>query len=90
MSSVEMAATGLPIIASRLQGLEEAVVHEQTGLLFEPGNAKALADSIERLANHPEQATQFGRNGRTRCERELSTKVQQQRFVAALRRHFQG
>jgi glycosyltransferase involved in cell wall biosynthesis len=90
MSSVEMAATGLPIIASRLQGLEEAVVHEQTGLLFEPGNAKALADSIERLANAPEQAKQFGRNGRTRCERELSTNVQQQRFVAALRRHFQG
>lgn len=89
MSSVEMAATGLPIIASRLEGLEEAVVHEQTGLLFEPGNAQALADSIERLADHPEQAKQFGRNGRARCERELSTTVQQQRFVAALRRHFQ-
>ena len=89
MSSVEMAATGLPIIASRLEGLAEAVVHEQTGLLFEPGNVKALADAIERLANHPEQARQFGRNGRTRCERELSTTVQRQRFVAALRRHFQ-
>ena len=88
MSSVEMAATGLPIIASRLQGLEEAVVHEQTGLLFEPGNAKALADSIERLADQPELARQFGRNGRTRCEKELSTTVQRQRFVAALRRHF--
>src|SRR5690606_6921584 len=35
MSSVEMAATGLPIVASRLQGLEEAVLHEHTGLLFE-------------------------------------------------------
>ena len=90
MSSVEMAATGLPIIASRLQGLEEAVVHEQTGLLFEPGNAQALADSIERLANDPDQAKQFGRNGRTRCERELSTTVQQRRFVAALRRHFEA
>lgn len=90
MSSVEMAASGLPIIASRLQGLEEAVVHEQTGLLFEPGNAKALADSIERLANDPAQAQQFGRNGRARCERELSTTVQRQRFVAALRRHFEA
>jgi glycosyltransferase involved in cell wall biosynthesis len=88
MSSVEMAATGLPIIASRLEGLEEAVVHEQTGLLFEPGNTRALADSIERLANDPERARQLGRNGRTRCERELSTIVQQRRFVAALRRHF--
>lgn len=88
MSSVEMAATGLPIIASRLQGLEEAVVHERTGLLFEPGNAKALADTIERLANDPELAIRYGRNGTARCERELSTTVQQRRFVAALRRHF--
>jgi glycosyltransferase involved in cell wall biosynthesis len=88
MSSVEMAATGLPIVASRLQGLEEAVVHETTGLLFEPGNSKALADSIERLANDPSLAARYGSNGRTRCENELSTTVQQRRFVAALRRHF--
>jgi glycosyltransferase involved in cell wall biosynthesis len=88
MSSVEMAATGLPIIASRLQGLEEAVVHERTGLLVEPGNVKALADTIQRLANEPELATRYGRNGAARCERELSTTVQQRRFVAALRRHF--
>ncbi|MBL8268386.1 glycosyltransferase family 4 protein, partial [Steroidobacter sp.] len=88
MSSVEMAATGLPIVASRLQGLEEAVVHEKTGLLFEPGNAKALADSIERLADDPALARRYGDNGRARCETELSTAVQQRRFVAALRRHF--
>ncbi len=88
MSSVEMAATGLPIIASRLQGLEEAIVHGTTGLLFEPGNAQALADTIERLANDPELARRYGRNGRERCERELSTTVQQRSFVSALRRHF--
>lgn len=88
MSSVEMAATGLPIIASRLQGLEEAVLHEKTGLLFEPGNSKALADSIERLANDPSLAASYGSNGRARCETELSTTVQQRRFVTALRRHF--
>ena len=88
MSSVEMAATGLPIVASRLQGLEEAVLHEKTGLLFEPGNSKALADSIERLANDPTLAASYGSNGRARCETELSTTVQQRRFVAALRRHF--
>jgi glycosyltransferase involved in cell wall biosynthesis len=90
MSSVEMAATGLPIVASRLQGLEEAVVHETTGLLFAPGNATALADTIERLANDPELAARYGRNGRARCESELSTTVQQRRFVAALRRHFEA
>ena len=40
LSSVEMAACGLPIIASRLQGLAEAVLHEKTGLNFEPGKCQ--------------------------------------------------
>ena len=49
LSSVEMAATGLPIVASHLQGLAEAVQHEHTGLLFEPGSSLALANALERL-----------------------------------------
>jgi len=37
-TSVEMAAAGLPVVASRLQGLPEAVLDKETGLLFEPCN----------------------------------------------------
>ena len=86
LSSVEMAATGLPVVASRLQGLAEAVVHRQTGLLFEPGNPSALADSLESLLDDPAQAQAYGMAGRRRAEEELSLKRQHERFVAALRR----
>jgi glycosyltransferase involved in cell wall biosynthesis len=87
MSSVEMAATGLPIVASRLQGLAEAVLDRQTGLLFEPGNARELADRIEWMLDHPEQAREFGRAGRARVERELTLEAQRQNLKAAFRRH---
>jgi glycosyltransferase involved in cell wall biosynthesis len=86
-SAVEMSATGLPIVASRLQGLAEAVLHEQTGLLFEPGNPLEMADALERMLDNPELAQAYGRRGRERCERELNLGAQFERFTAALGRH---
>jgi len=86
-SAVEMSATGLPVVASRLQGLAEAVLHEQTGLLFQPGNPRALADALEALLDEPFQARAFGAHGRDRCVRELNLAVQRTRFLAAVTRH---
>lgn len=85
-SSVEMASSGLPVIASRLQGLAEAVKHEETGLLFEPGNARQLADCIVALTDDPARAAAFGRAGRARAERELSLEVQRGRMLDAVTR----
>jgi len=84
-SSIEMAACGLPVVASRLQGLSEAVLHERTGLLFEPGNSRALAGCLERLLNSPQLAAQYGQEGRRRCEKELNLNTHRERFVNVLR-----
>jgi glycosyltransferase involved in cell wall biosynthesis len=71
-SAVEMAASGLPVIASRLGGLPEAVLDGQTGMLFEPANACDLAKCIETLLDRPELAAEYGRRGKERCEKELN------------------
>jgi len=86
LSSVEMAACGLPIIASRLQGLAEAVLHEKTGLNFEPGNVSALADCIERMADRPAEARAFGDAGRLRASNELTLARQKAGLLRAIRR----
>jgi glycosyltransferase involved in cell wall biosynthesis len=86
LSSVEMAACGLPIIASRLQGLAEAVLHEKTGLNFEPGNATALADAVERLADDPGLARAYGDAGRKRTVSELTLVRQKANLLKAIRR----
>ena len=49
----EAFAAGLPVIASNLGGMAEMVRHDQDGLLFDPGNATALADQIRRLLDEP-------------------------------------
>jgi glycosyltransferase involved in cell wall biosynthesis len=89
-TSVEMAAAGLPVVASRLHGLPEAVWDGQTGLLFEPGNAQALADCLETLLDRPEVAGEYGRRGRERCERDLNLEVQRQRFLGVVRKRLDG
>jgi glycosyltransferase involved in cell wall biosynthesis len=85
-SSIEMAASGLPVVASRLQGLSESVLDRHTGLLFEPGNARELADCIEMLLDNPETAARYGQEGRRRCENELNSETHRQRFVSVLRK----
>lgn len=85
-TSIEMAALGLPVIASRLQGLCEAVIDGETGLLFEPGDATALADLLERILDNPTLAETLGRNGRLRCERELNLEVQKARFLDVIQK----
>jgi glycosyltransferase involved in cell wall biosynthesis len=84
-ASVEMAGFGLPVVASRLQGLAEAVVDGETGLHFTPGDPAALADCLEVLLDHPERAHKLGGQGRRRCERELNVVIQREQLVAVLR-----
>ncbi len=79
---LEMAASGLPVVASRLHGIPESVLDRETGLLYEPGNAKALADCIETLLERPELAAEYGRRGRERCEKELNRENQRRRLRA--------
>lgn len=51
------------------------------GLHFTPGDALELAGCIEKLLDHPELAAELGRNGRKRCEEELSVVKQRERLL---------
>ena len=85
-SAVEMAACGLPVIASRLQGLPEAVLDRKTGLLFEPGSSQELADRIATMLDDPRLAASYGRQGRKRCEEELNLADHRRRLANVFRK----
>ena len=89
-TAVEMAAAGLPVVASRLQGLCEAVLDGETGLLFEPGDAVGLANALERMLDDSDLARRLGAAGRLRCERELNLDVQRTRFLAVVRKRIES
>ncbi len=69
---LEAMAAGKPVVATRVGGIPEAVVHEETGLLVPPKDPKALADAIIRVLSDPELAMRMGKAGRDRVIREFS------------------
>lgn len=60
----EYMAAGLPVVASGVDQLAGLLSDGDTGLLFEPGDAGALADALGLLADEPERRASLGRAGR--------------------------
>lgn len=69
---LEAAAVGLPIVATRVPGCEDCVVHQNTGLLVSPRDPQGLADSIEILIQSPELRKEMGQNARELVEKKFS------------------
>jgi glycosyltransferase involved in cell wall biosynthesis len=60
---LEAMACGVPVVASAISGIPEAIHHDRTGLLVAPSDAEALAGSLERLLHNPVAAEEIGRAG---------------------------
>lgn len=65
----EAMAASLPVVASRVGGIPEMVVHGRTGLLVEPGQANELRNALAALLADPNKGRMMGREGRARAER---------------------
>ncbi|HFD31220.1 MAG TPA: glycosyltransferase family 1 protein [Gammaproteobacteria bacterium] len=68
MSSIEMLASGIPLIASNLGGLAETTVHGQTGYLVPPGDYINLAESLYSLLANDSLLRQYSSNARARAQ----------------------
>ncbi len=64
--TLEAMRAGLPVVASEVGGIPEAVAHGMTGLLVPPGEPRALRDSLAVLIGNPRLRQQFGQAGRER------------------------
>jgi glycosyltransferase involved in cell wall biosynthesis len=60
----EAFACGKPVIASRLGALAELVEDGKTGILFETGNAKDLAEKIKWMFENDNVCVEMGKNAR--------------------------
>ncbi|HEX8775835.1 MAG TPA: glycosyltransferase family 4 protein [Pyrinomonadaceae bacterium] len=56
----EYMAMGKAIVASRLGQIGDVLTDEETALLVEPADARALSDAVLRLAREPELRTRLG------------------------------
>ena len=70
---LEAAATGRPVIASRISGCREAFEEGRTGFGFTPGHADELIEAMEKfLALSTEERARMGIAGRKKMEAEFN------------------
>ncbi len=85
MSSVEMMASGLPLIVSNLQGLSETIENQKNGFLISPGNHTELAEKIFVLCTDTTLAQSFSKHSRQRAEQNFSVSKQIETMANILR-----
>jgi len=79
--ALEAAQMGRPVIAAGVGGLKEVVINEETGLLVEKENPKALAEAIMYLLENPEEARQMGLASRRKAQNFFSPNRYVQSFL---------
>ncbi len=60
ISVIEAALCGRPVITSNLQGLKDAIIEGENGILVEPGNATAWKTAIENLLSDERKRRDLG------------------------------
>jgi glycosyltransferase involved in cell wall biosynthesis len=81
---IEAMAAGLPVVATRSGGVTESVVHDETGILVEPEDVEAQAESLLRLEQDPERRQSMGRAGLERVRESFSVEVEEARLLEIL------
>jgi len=69
---LEAAACGKPSIGSRIGGIPDAIIENETGLLVEAGQSEELIEAIKRLLADDALRTRMGEAGRARVLREAN------------------
>jgi glycosyltransferase involved in cell wall biosynthesis len=72
---LEAMSLGLPAIATAVGGVPETVLNQQTGLLIDKNNARALADAILFMANNKSERIRFGNAAYAFFLREFEEKI---------------
>jgi glycosyltransferase involved in cell wall biosynthesis len=68
---MEAMSAARPVVSTRLAGIPELVVNEETGFLVRPGDTMALVEALEQLIRNPELRLRYGRAGRMRIEQHF-------------------
>ena len=70
---LEAAACGVPQIAGKSGGADEAVLEGETGFVVDnPTDSNAVKQALEKLLTDSETRQEMGRNSRARAEKEFS------------------
>lgn len=82
---LEAAAAALPIVATRVGGVPEVVVDNETGLLVEPEDVDGLAAAVARVAADRELRERLGRAAVAKIAESFDARVVARKMVGLYR-----
>lgn len=86
ISVIEGMACGLPVVATRVGGMEETVVDGETGLLVQPDRPELLANAIVSLLQDEERSRTMGARGRARAVERFTWGALSEQLLSTYRR----
>ena len=72
LAIAEAMASSLPVVATEVGGVKEAVLDGTTGLVVRPGDVSGLAEAIAKLHDSTELRDRMGRKGYEYCVEKFS------------------
>jgi glycosyltransferase involved in cell wall biosynthesis len=87
---LEASALEMPIIASSVDGIPEAVSDGTTGFLVAPGDVSKASAHMVRLGRDPDLRARMGTAGRARMTTEFDFEVSLKRYASIIRDLAQG
>jgi glycosyltransferase involved in cell wall biosynthesis len=85
LAVLEAMACSLPVLATRVGGIPDAIEHEESGWLVEPQNTRKLTETLRKAIAHKAQWKQMGTQNRIRFLAEFSDDAFQDRWRKLLR-----
>ncbi len=71
ISILEAMRAGLPVVATRVNGIPEQIENEKTGLLVPHEDVEALSNALSKLIDSPQMRQQMGEAGRQKFVQEF-------------------
>jgi glycosyltransferase involved in cell wall biosynthesis len=68
---LEAMASARPVVSTRLAGIPELVMQNETGIVVSPGDTSALTDALEQLLRDSDLRMRYGQAGRKRIEQHF-------------------
>jgi len=83
---LEAMAFSLPVVATCVGGIPEAVIHNETGILLPPGNSEAMASALINLLENPAMRKAYGSAGKKRFLEHFTDSAMARQTLAVYRR----
>ncbi len=79
---LEAMACAMPIVTTTVGGLKDAMVHEDNGLIMQPGSTEELHNCLTRLLEDPELGQRIGKRAREDVDAKYTRDIIARQYVA--------